>query len=157
MVEEDVPEDRDIAEDGNAEGLDLDRKGLADEGLAHDAGDAEAEHGEGEAGNDLVGPEAYRDEGVERRGQGPGRHRAQGTEEGVPGDEGHDEAGHRPEGHHALDPEVHDARAFRDDLPRGTEKERSAGDQGPPEDRYDDRFHQLFPFRNLRLTLFLRK
>ena len=108
--------------------------------LAENPGEAAAEERQGEAGDDLLGLEADRDDGVEDREEPAGQHPEDEPEPGVAGRDRGAEGDDRAHQHHPLDAEVQDAGPLGEDLAdRREQEDGSGGDAGGEDDR---RVHQ---------------
>ena len=91
-------------------------------------GEARAEEGEGQAGDDLVGPQRDRHHAMNEAEQAAGQHRDQDPEPRIAGGHAGGETRHCPEQHHPLNAEVEDAGPLGEDLAdRREEQDGAAG------------------------------
>ena len=115
---------------GIARGQRHDRAGIR-QPVAQHPRETGAEERQRQAGDDLLGAQVDRDDGVDDAQDPAGEHRHDQPDPRVAGRGRDGEARHRPHEHHPLDPEVQDARALREDLADGREQQdRAARDAG---------------------------
>ena len=132
--EEDRPNHRKSREAGDRERRqEGDRAGLR-EVLAEHAGQARTEERQGKAGNDLLGLEADRDDGMEHREE-PAGHRPEGQPEPrVARRDRRPEGDDRADQHHPFHAQVDDAGPLREDLADGREQQDRPGCDAGGED-----------------------
>ena len=102
--------------------------------LADEQRETTAEDHERETAHDLVRVQADAEERVDQRERAAGQHAGRQREPRVVPRVAGEERAYRTEQHHALDPEVQDARALGEDLP-----ERGQGQRHPEADRTRER------------------
>ena len=133
LAEQDAPDQRDIGEAGNIQ-MRRRRNLLADEAGADQAGKADAENGQREAGGDLVDRKPQRHQREDQRHQHAGDDAAQRADDDRAGEPGAAEAAGRADDHHALDAEVEHAGAFGHELAGRSQQQRRGGRQHRKDD-----------------------
>jgi hypothetical protein len=81
------------------------------------------QHGQGQSGNNLVGLQAHRCEGMYDGDQHSRNDGGAQPKPGIARMVGNDECGNRAHGHHAFNTQVENAGAFTDDLADGAEQQ----------------------------------
>ena len=114
----------------------LDRR--ADEGVAEQGAQAQAEQSEGKTGGDLVADQGQGEHAEDERHQHTGDRGRQDTRRVAAGGEGDGEGGDRSRQHHALDAEIEHTRALDHQLADAGEQERGGGADDGDQDRDRD-------------------